>query len=219
MLSQSSLEPFGEEKTSPVWEYFCKHPFQQRVVCLPCWPEQVLELQIKDVPIKSARSSTESLARHLRVLHNIHISLGQATPVTQQRTIDSYTCSRDEKESADHSLFLWLSKSHLPYSYVNNHDLKSFCQTLHPGYKLGAVETMKGILDTEVEKVNNYLKVYLKSKLVGGALSADGWTSLTGDSYFGILLHFIDEDAVPRTILLDAMPKSQQTSEKLAERV
>jgi hypothetical protein len=210
----------GTRKRSPVWEYFAVNPLApDTIICLSCWPETALELPIRNIDLRAANTSTESLHRHLKKKHDVTILLNVVMNPTKQRKIDQYSCSFAEKKRFDFSLFLWLTKAHLPYSYVNNPDLKKMMTSLHPGYLLPSVETMKKILFQQVASINESLKTYLNKSMVSGSLSADGWTSMSGDSYFGLLLHFLDSNGIAHSVLLDCLPKESQTSENLAERV
>ena len=108
-----------------------------------------------------------------------------------------------------------MTDSHLPYSFVNSENFKDFTRALHPGYDPASVETMKGILKVEVKQITNALKLYLQQNLLSGGLSADGWTSAAGDSYFGLILHFLDQEGIWQALLLKCLPKDEQTAADL----
>jgi len=129
-----------------------------------------------------------------------------------------FVCSHAQKDELDELAFRWLMKSHLPLSYVNNHDLKSWLQTAHPGYYLPSVESLKTRLDDRIEKMSVNIKEKLK-KMKSGTLSADAW-SAGGHSYFGILLHFVTEEGDHVSLCLDALPKDDgQDAVALAKRI
>jgi hypothetical protein len=218
----SDLRPTASKaRRSPVWNHFRFLPSDETmIVCIHCWPSGVAMLEEKKIITRAFSSGTESLQRHLRAKHGVDIFLNLVgNPNKQRRMNDFLNCSKEEKKEYDFQVFQWLAHSQLPFSMVNNPTFKNLCQKLRPGYLCPSVETLKKILTTNLENVNSNLQAYLKLKMVSGALSADGWTSGGGHSYFGILLHFICEEGRNRTILLDASPKSDQTSEALAERV
>jgi hypothetical protein len=216
-FTKEELSMMEATRRSAVWAYFRKHPDDSTlVVCIPCWPSGVVSLPVAALPTRKKGTGTESLQRHLKGSHGISVLLGSEERPSKQRKMNLYLCSKEEKKKYDEKLCVWLTMSLQPFSIVNSHYFKDLMENLRPGYSIASVETLKKILICNLTEVNLHLKEYLKKNLVGGALSADSWTSNSKQSFFGILLHFIDEKGIPRVILL---PKVDQSAEGLAERV
>ena len=214
MIKREELEK-KEKMKSAVWDYFYFCPRLNKDVCILCWPEGASEVDERVLTIRK-NNSTDSLRNHLMSKHGIETSKKRLRTSPQ---ISKFFVSSGDKLQLDVALFRWLTQTHRPYSFVNDPLFKALCHAFHPGYKPAAVETLKNILNKEVGEIHSHLKNYLRDYMVAGALSADGWTSVGGRSYFGLLLHFIDHTGAPQTVLLDCLPKAKQDAESLAERV
>jgi hypothetical protein len=219
----STLSVISKRKRSnqsDIWKYFLNHPEDnEKVVCRLCLPTDQTHVNESVLRIFSSNTSTTPLKKHLNNCHRIFLNC-EESPSKQRKIDETFACALYQKKACDHFLFTWLTQRHLPYSTVNHQEMKQFVRNLHPGYKMASVETLKDILYIECAKVKEHIMSNVLPNLVGGSLSADGWTSGSGDSYFGILLHSMDEDGKEQVILLDAMPKNDsQTAVVLAKRV
>jgi len=196
------------KRKSPVWTYFVQHPTDTtKIACTICANHET--------KWRSMRSSTHTLAVHLERVHGIvfHQNGSQKKPKL-------ISISNEEKNHFDLLLFRWLTTRNLSYSMVNSREMKDMMGALHPGYSMASVETLKSILEQQTKIVNAKVRTYLQTNLVAGSLSADGWTAVNGDAYFGLLLHFIDDGGVHQTVLLSALPKTgSQTAIALATRI
>ena len=102
---------------------------------------------------------------------------------------------------------------------VDREEFKTFVNTLCPGYRAAARDTLKLRLGAKVCMHREILKKYLSESLVAGSLSADGW-SREGTSLFGVILHFIDKRGHSLELLLGAVPKEgSQNAKALAKAV
>jgi hypothetical protein len=205
---------------SNIWQYFLVHPVdKQKILCRLCLPTDQTHVDESVFKIFSVNTGSQPLSAHLDGRHKIF--LNNEEPPTKIRNISTvFSCSLLQKKACDRFLFVWLTQKHQPYSLVNQQELKDYVINLYPGYKMASVEILKGLLYRECAMIKEELIRDVIPKIVGGSLSADGWTSGSGDSYFGILLHSMDEDGNEQVILLDAMPKNDsQTALVLAQRV
>lgn len=100
----------------------------------------------------------------------------------------------------------WLVETGLPASIVRH---PSFRRLFEPGIPTGYIPPSPQLLMklqiSEVSKMKSLCQHLLKTRVIAGTLTADGWTSVSGDSYFGILLHYVDQQTCMQTPLLLAV--------------
>ena len=60
--------------------------------------------------------------------------------------MNSFICLKEDKDYYDLFLFCWLTAHYLPYSFMNQNEMKALMHELHPGYQMASVETLKTIL-------------------------------------------------------------------------
>jgi hypothetical protein len=100
----------------------------------------------------------------------------------------------------------WLDDSGLPTSVVRR---SSFCGFLGPGvppgYKPPSTEMLRKLQITNANRVKLICQEILQKRVTAATLTADGWTSASGGSYFGVLLHYVDSSNFMQTPLLLAV--------------
>jgi hypothetical protein len=100
----------------------------------------------------------------------------------------------------------WLDDSGLPTSVVRR---SSFCGFLGPGvppgYQPPSTEMLRKLQITNANRVKLICQEILQKRVTAATLTADGWTSASGGSYFGVLLHYVDSSNFMQTPLLLAV--------------
>jgi hypothetical protein len=102
---------------------------------------------------------------------------------------------------------LWLAETGLPVSLIRH---PSFRALLEPGVAVGytppSVEMLMKIQREEMKVMKESCKKILDKRAIAGTITADGWTSASGDSYFGVLLHYVDyQNFMPSPLLLSVV--------------
>jgi len=100
-----------------------------------------------------------------------------------------------------------------PLSYVNDREFKDLAAVL--GWTCPSVETIKRLMEAEYDRIARavlptslFISSHRQIKDALGnvdhvALSADGWSSRAGRSYFSLLCHFIAPTGHSMTLVLD----------------
>lgn len=105
----------------------------------------------------------------------------------------------------DTAIVDWMAKKYLPFNFFNDEDTQKF---------------FKGISGEDFPKKNKLRKLAMlrfdclqkkvTDMLAGNSsklsFTIDGWTSISGRSYYGITTHFIDDDWELQSITLDFVP-------------
>jgi len=109
----------------------------------------------------------------------------------------------NKQKILDEQLAIMIAKEFLPFSLVENEELKKFVHLLNPGYKLPSRKTVSKsllpqLLNETKERVKNNLN---NAQLI--AFTTDGWTSINNDSFVAVTVHFIDTtECVLKSFLL-----------------
>lgn len=87
----------------------------------------------------------------------------------------------------------WLNETGLPESILRH---QAFHALLAPGFTPGytppSPRLLKKMQYEEYKKVKTMSAQILSKRAIAGSITADGWTSASGGSYFGVLLHYVD---------------------------
>jgi hypothetical protein len=102
---------------------------------------------------------------------------------------------------------VWLGQTGLPASLVRHPSFRGLLEPGTPaGYTPPSTETLKKIQREEAKAMKESCKQILEKRAIAGTITADGWTSVSGDSYFGVLLHYVDyRNFMPSPLLLSVV--------------
>ncbi|KAJ2954342.1 hypothetical protein O0L34_g2603 [Tuta absoluta] len=127
----------------------------------------------------------------------------------------------NEKKKIDDLLMQLFIYDYQPFSIVEDRGFKAFVEGLNPSY----------VLPTRKVLSNNYLpalyeaclantKEHLESQALSVCLTSDIWTSSTNDPYLGLTAHYIDEDFLLKSVLLECCPlPGSHTGENIKDNI
>jgi hypothetical protein len=107
---------------------------------------------------------------------------------------DSVPMSKEKNLGITQALASWISESARPFNIVNDPGLREvICiASGSMGFTMPNRQTIKNRVDAMFDAQKAVVQTKLNSALCV-ALTADYWTSVTNDSYLGIVSHFIDD--------------------------
>ena len=143
--------------------------------------------------------STSSMRNHLRFKHVGLGTLGEAsgqTVTTKQTAISSFTvplgrrCDAVRSKRITDLITNMITKDMLPLSFVEGEGFRKLMECVEPEYKVPSRKTVTA----RVESTYDTMASNLKSQLMRAeavAITTDGWTALTTESYMTITCHYI----------------------------
>lgn len=146
--------------------------------------------------------NTTNLAVHLKKRHGIDphaASLSEAsaestTPVLTSFFPQKLNHNSKRAMSITAAITHFICKDMRPYSVVENDGFRELLHTLEPRY---TIPSRKHFSETCIPRLYNQVKNEVKSELMNAervAITTDGWTSCTTESYVTVTCHHIDND-------------------------
>lgn len=127
--------------------------------------------------------------------------------------------SKKSKE-IDHQLVNVIASDYMPFTFVENREVKKLINMLNPAYTLPSRKTLSKTLLTQVyNNLTEKVKEELRSA-TAISVTTDGWTSLSNDSYLALTVHFIDNNCKLKSFLLDCFQYNEKhTGQHLANEI
>lgn len=195
-------EAWGElevpsNSTSEVWKHFKRFSKMKcRSKCNHCG----------DI-MKIKRSNTSHMYNHYSSAHGILMkkdnqlaadqrleaslsSSSSARKRTHQQTIDKFTHSCPGFEDA---LINWMGDSYQPLQTVTRPSFRAMLETLNPRVPAIGKDALKKLVREKAADVRAVIKNVLKD-VSPATITCDGWTSKGKDSYFGVTVHYINQN-------------------------
>ena len=146
------------------------------------------------------------MERHLYNKHNITIP-----KVKKIQTALNFKCINPwpvkEKSERDQVVVTWIIVDQQPFKVVENEKFIKMMNTFDPRYKVPNRHQVKTMVIQEFNNRRSNLGSDLRKIPGTVAFTADMWTStLNSESYFGLTIHYIDENWNFRRFLLDIIP-------------
>ena len=197
-------------KRSAVWDYF-KKKGDDKVACTLC-----------QVELKYS-SGTSSMSNHLAKKHCIETSQ-TATSSKQQSSMEAYVqqgpvrrCDSRRSEEITQKICKMIELDMMPISTVDGDGFIELINFLEPEYDIPCRTTITSRIEKRYKDMARNLKKRL-STADRVALTTDGWTALTTESYITITSHYIDQEwALRSDVLLTQGVSVRHTAENLAE--
>jgi len=124
-----------------------------------------------------------------------------------QNTIIPYTEDDIEKVDLINShLYGWIISAQLPFSAVENKELRALFSIFDPRYKLSTRQTVSHNINEIFIKQKTIIYNLLSSLEQKFSITTDAWTACTNQAYISITLHWIDKNWDMKHILLDFIP-------------
>jgi hypothetical protein len=117
----------------------------------------------------------------------------------------------------DYQLIKLIASDYLPFSLVENEHFKEFVKMLNPSYILPSRKTASQSL---LHQVYTRLVEAVKGEIATATavtVTTDSWTSVSGDCYLALTVHFINDECELRSFLLECFQYNEKhTAENLA---
>jgi len=108
----------------------------------------------------------------------------------------------------DRLLVSWLSYKRLPFTFFNDELTQKFFRRINPTINLPKKNAMKEKIMNEYYKMKNNLKKILNENESKFSFTIDGWTAPNFESYYGVTIHFIDNNWKFQSLALDFVPSN-----------
>lgn len=106
----------------------------------------------------------------------------------------------------------WMMKKYRPFSFVDDEATQVYFRLICPNMVHTQKETQE-----RFEELQLNLKKGLQQHSSKMSLTIDGWTSIAGRSYYGITIHYIDNEWKYLSAVLDFIPsRVRHTGENIA---
>lgn len=113
----------------------------------------------------------------------------------------------------------WVAKKYLPLNFFQDEHTKTYFSGILPdGIKLPERRALRKSMKMRFFYYKDKLKAMLQNKVSKLALTMDGWTSISGRSYYGLTVHYINEEWENVALTLDFLPcHGNHTAEDIAD--
>lgn len=107
-----------------------------------------------------------------------------------------------------------------PFSIVDDSGFKQFVNALNPSYEIPSRKVIsRNYLPAAYEECRNLIKENLKN-ITKVCLTTDCWSSACNDSYLSLTAHYITEEFIMESVLLDCVLfMGSHTSVNLATKI
>lgn len=120
---------------------------------------------------------------------------------------------QNESQSIEHVtwdrlLVSWLSYKRLPFTFFNDELTQKLFQRINTNINMPKRNAMKEKVMNEYYKMKDNLKKILNENESKFSFAIDGWTAPNFESYYGITIHFIDNNWKFQSLALDFVPSN-----------
>ncbi|XP_070522386.1 uncharacterized protein [Cardiocondyla obscurior] len=150
----------------------------------------------QNVQIKMKNSNTSGIQRHLANFHkkeyfeinqNQRQNSSNITKYFSSEVLKPSTTKEYSQEKFNSLLVELVARKHLPFSFFDDEFTKSVFEYINPRLKKSVFKIL-----------NNNQSQF--------SFTIDGWTSVANKSFYGITIHFIDDEWNLQSIVLDFVP-------------
>lgn len=111
-------------------------------------------------------------------------------------------------------LVSWLAYKRLPFTFFDDDMTQNFFRRINPNIHMPKRNSMKEKVMDEYYKMKVNLKKILNENDSKFSFTIDGWTAPNFQSYYGITIHFIDNNWKFQSLTLDFVPSNGKHSGK-----
>ncbi|CAH0560635.1 unnamed protein product [Brassicogethes aeneus] len=140
-----------------------------------------------------------------KLLSNFQIlskKLGGDKYVTLPMVVNTSVKPKDNLESA---IVDWMAKKYLPFNFFNDEDTQNFFKEIS-GEDFPKQNKLRRLAIFRFDCLQKKMIDLLTENSSKLSFTIDGWTSISGRSYYGITTHFIDKNWELQSITLDFIP-------------
>ena len=198
---------------SPIWEYFeVDQNNNSELICKVAGCQTKVSRGSKN----PKEFNTTNAWTHLRNSHpdilkklSEEKDKNEKKPDEKEKNIKDYFARKTNvsKEIMDEKIGLMIIRDLQPISFVEDVGFKDLINTIDPDYVIpGRKYLAKKYLPRKFEGVKNMVKAKIKLNCVWAALTCDGWSSYTGQSYLSVTCHFIEDSWQRQNLFLSLYP-------------
>ena len=122
-----------------------------------------------------------------------------------------------EQGKFNEKLIKWVVKKYLPYNFFDDDDSQDLFHYLNPSAILPLRSQLKALIENQFTKKHEIIMSILRSNLSKISFTLDGWTSITNRSYYGITGHFIDDNWILQSLIIDfCQSRGEHTGKDIA---
>lgn len=204
-IKKDDLIPPNNNLKSGVWRYFYFHKtIKDKTVCVHNGCHSMLAYKT---------GNTSNMTKHLKIKHDIAIesskyekemSKKRGIQVRQDESQESVLDFWSKHKKLDsksprardisEKIMMMVAKDMQPLSIVEDRGFKDLVQTLEPRFVMPCRLTIRTGIETLFKSSVKKLRVIIDNA-AACALTTDGWTSRSTDSYITITVHFVNTDS------------------------
>ncbi|KAK0134197.1 Zinc finger BED domain-containing protein 1 [Merluccius polli] len=200
------------KKKSKAWEYFDLDQDGTQASCRLC-------------PVKLAyKNSTGSMRNHLQSKHlDVNLDGTENSQTPKQARITAFTspttrrcCDPGRSEKIHRLITEMTAVDMLPLSFVEGKGFNKLLNFLEPEYTVAG----RKLIMTKLEVAHANMTAVIKAKMAKAeyvAITSDGWTATTTESYMTITGHCIVEGEMVSRVLQTCAMEERHTAANLAE--
>lgn len=111
----------------------------------------------------------------------------------------------------------WVVKKYLPFSFFDDEATQVYFRRICPNMVFPKRSTLRRKVKERFEELQLNLKERLQQLSSKMSFTIDGWTSIAGRSYYGVTIHYIDNEWKYQSVVLDFIPsRGRHTGEDIA---
>lgn len=162
----------------------------------------------------SKTSSSTTLSYHIKAKHHAeYIAMAKKKSIEWppisliQTSLDMAPVSKAKRDKTLVATLDWLVGDLLPFSTLDSERFRAMIRTYTPNQDPPCAATAHASLLDYCIKLTERLKDLTDRTLLHGSITVDSWTSQSNKSYFGITLHWLDDDFKQYECALDLVPQ------------
>ena len=119
----------------------------------------------------------------------------------------------------DDAIADWVVKKYLPFDFFEDSDTQEFFRRLNKDIAMPKAAKLRSLILSRFDCKKKALIDLIKKNSSKFSFTIDGWTAMTGKSFYGITTHYIDESWEFRSFVLDFVPENgEHTGKNIADK-
>lgn len=121
-------------------------------------------------------------------------------------------------EEIEDALVKWAVCKYLPFNFFDDEETRNLFTLINPNITIPKKDAMRDKILTKFQEMQQNIKKYLSTITSKFSFTVDGWTSIINKSFYGITIHFIDEEFHLQSLVLDFVPShGKHTGKAIAD--
>jgi len=112
------------------------------------------------------------------------------------------------KEAFSVKTVRWMAQKYLPFNFFDDLETQKYFQFINPNVTVPQRNALRALVMKTYEDVKQSVIQDLRDNTSKILFTLDGWTSITGKSYYGVTAHFIDKKWQFKSVVLDFIPSN-----------